>query len=59
MTSDRPYRGSIGPERALAELQGGAGTQFDPEIVRVFVDMVERDPPEGDEDFTHALRHAN
>jgi ribonuclease P protein subunit RPR2 len=58
MTSDRPYRGSIGPERALAELQSGAGTQFDPEIVRVFVDMVERDPPEGDQDFAHALRHA-
>ena len=58
MTSDRPYRGSIGAERALAELRNGAGTQFDPAIVRVFVDMVESDPPKDDEDFEHALKHA-
>jgi cyclic di-GMP phosphodiesterase len=45
MTSDRPYRDSIGIERALAEIRSGAGTQFDPEVVRVFVDMIE-DPPE-------------
>ena len=59
MTSDRPYRGSIGAERALAELKGGAGTQFDPAIVRVFVEMVESDPPKDDEEFQHALRHAS
>jgi HD-GYP domain len=58
MTSDRPYRGSIGAARALAELRNGAGTQFDPAIVRVFVDMVESDPPKDDEDFEHALKHA-
>jgi HD-GYP domain-containing protein (c-di-GMP phosphodiesterase class II) len=58
MTSDRPYRGSIGVERALAELRGGSGSQFDPEVVRVFVDMVESQPPEDDEQFGHALKHA-
>ena len=46
-------------ERALAELKGGAGTQFDPAIVRVFVDMVESDPPKDDEEFQHALKHAS
>jgi hypothetical protein len=40
------------------QLERFSGIQFDPEIVRVFVDMVERDPPEGDQDFAHALRHA-
>jgi HD-GYP domain-containing protein (c-di-GMP phosphodiesterase class II) len=45
MTSDRPYRGAMGVERALAEIQGGAGSQFDPEIVRVFVQMIREDPP--------------
>jgi HD-GYP domain-containing protein (c-di-GMP phosphodiesterase class II) len=46
MTSDRPYRSAMGVERALAEIQGGAGTQFDPEVVRVFVQMIREDPPE-------------
>jgi HD-GYP domain-containing protein (c-di-GMP phosphodiesterase class II) len=59
MTSDRPYRGSIGVDRALAELKDGSGSQFDPEIVRVFVDMIESDPPMDDEEFEHALKHAS
>ncbi|HLA93507.1 MAG TPA: HD domain-containing phosphohydrolase [Actinomycetota bacterium] len=58
MTSDRPYRGSIGIERALAEIRGGAGTQWDPEMVRVFVQMIEDDPPLEDEAFARALRQA-
>ena len=40
MTSDRPYRDSIGIESALDELRGGSGTQFDPEVVRSFVEMI-------------------
>lgn len=58
MTSDRPYRGSIGIERALAEIRGGAGTQFDPEVVRVFVEMIEEDPAGDDPELAAALRHA-
>jgi len=58
MTSDRPYRGSIGVERALAEIRGGAGSQWDPEIVRVFVQMIEDDPPTDDEAFSRALAQA-
>jgi HD-GYP domain-containing protein (c-di-GMP phosphodiesterase class II) len=42
MMSDRPYRKSLGLERALAELQNGRGTEFDPAVVSVFVDLVER-----------------
>jgi HD-GYP domain-containing protein (c-di-GMP phosphodiesterase class II) len=58
MTSDRPYRGSIGIERALAEIRGGSGSQFDPEVVRVFVQMID-DGPAGDErELAAALRHA-
>jgi ribonuclease P protein subunit RPR2 len=58
MTSDRPYRGAMRIDRALAEIEGGAGTQFDPEVVRVFVDMVRDDPPEDDEAFVRALANA-
>jgi ribonuclease P protein subunit RPR2 len=44
MTSDRPYRGSVGIERALAEVEDGAGSQFDPEVAEVFIQMIEDGP---------------
>lgn len=44
MTSDRPYRPAMRLERALQEIVGGAGTQFDPEVVKVFLDVVEEEP---------------
>ncbi len=37
MTSDRPYSAAISPDQALAELERGAATQFDPDVVKVFV----------------------
>jgi diguanylate cyclase (GGDEF)-like protein len=36
MTSDRPYRESIGVEAAVAELRRCAGTQFDPAVIDAF-----------------------
>ncbi len=38
MTNDRSYRGALDPEGAIAELEACAGSQFDPEVVRVFVE---------------------
>ncbi|MCL5676799.1 MAG: diguanylate cyclase, partial [Firmicutes bacterium] len=40
MTTDRPYRSGMKPEDALAELRANAGTQFDPDVVRVFENIV-------------------
>ena len=40
MTSDRPYRNAMGLRDALAELERGAGSQFDPEVVKAFTTMV-------------------
>jgi HD-GYP domain-containing protein (c-di-GMP phosphodiesterase class II) len=37
MTSDRPYRTPLTVGNALAELTDGAGTQFDPVVVRAFL----------------------
>ena len=37
MTCDRPYRSAMDPDDALDEIRAGAGTQFDPAVVRAFV----------------------
>ncbi len=39
MTSDRPYRDALSREEALAEVERCAGTQFDPKIARVFLEV--------------------
>ena len=41
MTSDRPYRRALSREQALAEVERCAGTQFDPEIARIFLELFE------------------
>jgi diguanylate cyclase (GGDEF)-like protein len=40
MTSDRPYRKAMSKEAAVKELQNGAGSQFDPVIVDIFLEML-------------------
>ncbi len=40
MTSDRPYRLALEPQRAKAELARHAGTQFDPEVVAVLLEVL-------------------
>ncbi|MEJ2699407.1 MAG: GAF domain-containing protein [Desulfuromonadales bacterium] len=37
MTSDRPYRRACPHEIAIDEIEGQAGTQFDPEVARAFI----------------------
>jgi putative nucleotidyltransferase with HDIG domain len=39
MTSFRPYRAALTPPEALEELSRCAGTQFDPQIARAFIDV--------------------
>ncbi len=39
MTSDRPYRRALPEERALAEIYRCAGSQFDPEVARAFIEV--------------------
>jgi len=39
MTSDRPYRKALSLEESIKELKKKSGTQFDPEIVKVFLTL--------------------
>jgi HD-GYP domain-containing protein (c-di-GMP phosphodiesterase class II) len=39
MTSDRPYRPALSHDEALAEVERCAGTQFDPQIARIFLEL--------------------
>jgi len=48
MTADRPYRRRMALEEACAELERCAGTQFDPVVIRLFVEEVRKRPPKGD-----------
>ncbi|MDD5636189.1 MAG: diguanylate cyclase [Atribacterota bacterium] len=40
MTDDRPYRKALSKEEAVTQLKKGAGSQFDPKIVEVFLKKV-------------------
>jgi HD-GYP domain-containing protein (c-di-GMP phosphodiesterase class II) len=42
MTSHRPYRKALPHYKAVEEIKRNAGTQFDPEIVRAFMDAERR-----------------
>lgn len=40
MTSERPYRKAMNEKDVLSEIQENAGTQFDPEISKIFIEKV-------------------
>ncbi|HPN28862.1 MAG TPA: diguanylate cyclase [Thermotogota bacterium] len=40
MTHDRPYRKAMSEKAAIAELERCSGTQFDPELVPIFISVV-------------------
>lgn len=40
MISKRPYRNSLSEKEALLEIQKNSGTQFDPEITRIFTEKM-------------------
>ena len=46
MSSARPYRPALCTEKVLKELRRGAGSQFDPQLVEVFIGIIEAGLPE-------------
>ncbi len=47
MRSDRPYRDALPGEVAIKELKENKGTQFDPEVVDILINMID----EGEVEF--------
>lgn len=43
MTEDRPYREAMTQEAALIEISKSSGKQFDPEIVKIFIDVLRKE----------------
>ncbi len=43
MTSDRPYRKALPIKTAVKELKDGAGKQFDPKIVDIFINILKEE----------------
>ena len=40
LTSDRPYRKALSQKRAMAFIKKQAGKEFDPEVVKAFLEVV-------------------
>jgi len=53
MTSNRPYRKALSPEKALREITDNAGKQHDPVLVRHFAHLVESG------NLDHLISHAD
>jgi HD-GYP domain-containing protein (c-di-GMP phosphodiesterase class II) len=47
MTTDRPYRAALPTDVAVEELRRNAGTQFDPRVVAVLIDILLETPVAG------------
>lgn len=50
MTNDRPYRKAKTKQEAIEELKRFAGKQFDPKIVEIFIEILERQPEQTNND---------
>jgi len=46
MTTDRPYRKGLTPEESIVELELNAGTQFDPQVCEVMIDIIKESTKE-------------
>jgi len=53
MTADRPYRKALTAEEAILEIRQNAGSQFDPDVVKAFMEVLKEnmlDVSSGNED---------
>lgn len=43
MTSDRPYRSALTAEQAIEEIKKGAGKEWDPRLVKLFLSLLQKE----------------
>lgn len=55
MLADRPYRKALSQQEALQEIQNCAGTQFDPELAELFVDLFLSDKQDNKASVSQAM----
>jgi putative nucleotidyltransferase with HDIG domain len=48
LTSDRPYRQALNREHAIEVIKQGCGSEYDPDIVRAFFEVVAQESREGE-----------
>ncbi len=46
LISDRPYRKAFSPQEAIKEIKKNSGSQFNPELARIFVEIFSTTPGE-------------
>jgi HD-GYP domain-containing protein (c-di-GMP phosphodiesterase class II) len=56
MTTDRPYRKSMGRDAAVEELRGNAGSQFEPRVVHALIKVVFESERDSTESYSDAVR---
>ena len=44
LTSDRPYRKAFAVGKAIEIIKEGSGTQFDPKLIAIFLDILKKEP---------------
>ncbi len=42
MVNDRPYKEKVSQREALEEIRNKAGTQFDPKLAEMFIELMEK-----------------
>jgi HD-GYP domain-containing protein (c-di-GMP phosphodiesterase class II) len=48
LTSNRPYRQALNREHAIEVIKQGCGSQYDPDIVQTFLDIIAQEGGEGE-----------
>jgi HD-GYP domain-containing protein (c-di-GMP phosphodiesterase class II) len=48
LTSNRPYRQALSREYAIEVIKRGSGSQYDPDIVRAFLEVMAQESREGE-----------